>query len=70
MRTYTFTLKDETEYEVGIDAKSETEAEEILEKMDKKEISKYSKISSDMQIISVSKDKTESQVSNKKETTK
>tara|TARA_R100001244_G_scaffold131315_1_gene104400 strand:- start:28 stop:240 length:213 start_codon:yes stop_codon:yes gene_type:complete len=70
MRTYTFTLKDETEYEVGIDAKSETEAEEILEKMDKKEISKYSKISSDMQIISVSKDKTESKVSNKKEITK
>jgi len=70
MRTYTFTLKDETEYEVGIDAKSETEAEEILEKMDKKEISKYSKVSSDMQIISVSKDKTESKVSNKKETTK
>jgi len=70
MRTYTFTLKDETEYEVGIDAKSETEAEEILEKMDKKEISKYSKVSSDMQIISVSKDKTESKVSNKKEITK
>ena len=33
MRRYTFTLKDETEYEVPIESESEEKAEEILNKM-------------------------------------
>ena len=33
MRTYTFTLSDETEYEISIDAENEEKAEEILDSM-------------------------------------
>ena len=38
MKTYTYTLADETEYEISIDAESEGEAEEILDGMSEKEI--------------------------------
>jgi|TARA_R110001583_G_scaffold124076_1_gene275539 hypothetical protein len=57
MRTYTFTLSDETDYEVPIDAESEEKAEEILDKMSEKEIKKYAKEPSDLQVVGVKKEK-------------
>ena len=57
MRTYTFTLSDETEYEISIDAESEGEAEEILDGMSEKQIKKNATESSDMQIVGVKKEK-------------
>ena len=41
MRKYTYTLKEERQYVVGIDAESEQEADKILDKMSKKEVEKY-----------------------------
>jgi low affinity Fe/Cu permease len=41
MRKYTYTLKEERQYVVGIDAESEQEADKILDKMSKKEVEKH-----------------------------
>ena len=60
MRRYTFTLKDETEYEVPIESESEEKAEEILNKMSEKQIRKHAKVSSKevtLQVIGVTKEK-------------
>ena len=57
MKTYTYTLADETEYEISIDAESEGEAEEILDGMSEKQIKKNAKESSDLQIVGVKKEK-------------
>ena len=57
MKTYTYTLADETEYEISIDAESEGEAEEILDGMSEKQIKKNATESSDMQIVGVKKEK-------------
>ena len=57
MKTYTYTLADETEYEISIDAESEGEAEEILDSMSEKQITKNVKESSDLQIVGVKKEK-------------
>ena len=57
MRTYTFTLSDETEYEISIDAESEEKAEEILDGMSEKQIKKNATESSDMQRVGVKKEK-------------
>mgnify|MGYP003144109576 CR=1 FL=1 len=57
MKTYTFTLADETEYEISIDAENEEKAEEILDSMSEKEIKKNVKESSDLQIVGVKKEK-------------
>ena len=57
MRTYIYTLADETEYEISIDAESEGEAEEILDGMSEKQIKKNAKESSDLQIVGVKKEK-------------
>ena len=57
MKTYTFTLADETEYEISIDFENEEKAEEILDSMSEKEIKKNVKESSDLQIVGVKKEK-------------
>ena len=57
MKTYTYTLADETEYEISIDAESEGEAEAILDGTSEKQIKKNAKESSDLQIVSVKKEK-------------
>jgi len=57
MRTYIYTLADETEYEISIDAESEGEAEEILDGMSEKQIKKNAKETSDLQIVGVKKEK-------------
>ena len=40
MRKYTYTLEEERQYVVGIDAESEQEAERMLDNMSKKDIEK------------------------------
>ena len=60
MRRYTFTLKDETEYEVPIESESEEKAEEILNKMSEKQIRKHAKVSSKkvtLQVMGVKKER-------------
>tara|TARA_R100000501_G_C2575041_1_gene80467 strand:- start:486 stop:716 length:231 start_codon:yes stop_codon:yes gene_type:complete len=55
MRKYTYTLKEERKYVVGIDAESEQEADKILDRMGKKGVEKHLTEIVWSDIISVSK---------------
>ena len=55
MRKYTYTLKEERQYVVGIDAESEQEAERILDNMSKKDIEKNLTEIIGLEIVSVEK---------------
>ena len=53
MRKYTYTLEEERQYVVGIDAESEQEAERMLDNMSKKDIEKNLTEIIGLEIVSV-----------------
>ena len=55
MRNYTYTLEEERQYVVGIDAESEQEAERMLDNMSKKDIEKNLTEIIGLEIVSVKK---------------
>ena len=55
MRKYTYTLKEERKYRVGIDAESEQEADEILEDIGVEEMKKNLMDIASFEVISVLK---------------
>ena len=55
MRKYTYTLEEERQYVVGIDAESEQEAERVLDNMSKKDIEKNLTEIIGLEIVSVKK---------------
>jgi hypothetical protein len=55
MRKYTYTLKEERKYRVGIDAESEKEADEILEDIGVEEMKKNLMEIASFEVISVLK---------------
>jgi len=55
MRKYTYTLKEERKYVVGIDAESEQEADEILEDISVEEMKKNLMEITSFDVVSVEK---------------
>ena len=55
MRKYTYTLKEERKYRVGIDAESEKEADEILEDIGVEEMKKNLMEITSFEVINVEK---------------